>query len=268
MKTTKQAIYDQQQDWATRHHVIFDAAGYTATVAENLFQPLSEAAQAQFGLGAGSEMNGKMRALHSSSALVCNVFDYWRNRSLDPLVEALGAPTSVERLHFEQIYLTSIGSRPHLDVAFYGDKIKTFAIESKFVEPYGSDKSGTVFKHAYFPENTELWANHGLTHCQDLARKVDHREIKFSRLEAPQLLKHILGLANKFGKDFTLLYLWYDYPSDEATTHRQEIAKFVQHLNGEIDFRTMTYQDLFQKMQANPTVDESYMEYLEERYFA
>jgi hypothetical protein len=268
MKTTKQAIYGQQQDWAARHHVTFDAKGYTATVAENLFQPLSEAAQAEFGLGAGSEMKGKMRALHSSSAIVCNVFDHWCNRPLEPLAAALGAPANADHLHFEQIYLTSIGSRPHLDVAFCGDKIKPFVIESKFVEPYGSDKSGIVFKHAYFPEDTELWTKHGLTNCQDLAQKVDKREIKFSRLDAPQLLKHILGLANKFGTDFTLLYLWYDYPSAEAADHRKEIDTFVQHLGGEIDFRAMTYQELFQKMQGNSTVDEKYIAYLRERYFA
>ena len=274
MKTTKQAIYDQQQDWAAKHHVPFDTKGYTTTVTENLFQPLSEAAQAEFGLGAGSELKGKMRALHSSSALVCNVFDYWCERPLQPLMTALGPLDGFDHLHFEQIYPTSIGSRPHLDVAFCGDKIKPFVIESKFVEPYGADKSGIVFKRAYFPEDLGpfpedlgLWANHGLTNCQALAWKIDRREIKFSRLEVPQLLKHILGLANTFGENFTLLYLWYDHSSAEAMEHRQEIDTFMQHLNGEIDFRTMTYQELFQKMQGNPVIDQGYIKYLRERYF-
>lgn len=267
MKTTKQAIYDQQQDWATRHHVIFDAAGYTATVAENLFQPLSEAAQAQFGLGAGSEMKGKMRALHSSSALVCNVFEYWRNHPMESLSEALGAPAA-GHLHFEQVYPTGLrGIPPHIDVALLGDDTKPFCVESKFTEPYGSDKNDKPFEISYFPEGSELWAKHGLTNCQALAEDINRGGTNFAHLGAPQLLKHILGLANKFGKDFTLLYLWYDYSSDEATVHSQEIDTFVQNLNGEVDFCTMTYQDLFQKMQANPTVDEKYVAYLKERYF-
>ena len=187
---------------------------------------------------------------------------------MKPLAAALGAPGNADHLHFEQIYPTSIGSRPHLDVAFCGDKIKPFVIESKFVEPYGSDKSGIVFKRAYFPVDTELWSNHGLMHCQALAWKIDNREIKFSRLEASQLLKHILGLANKVGRDFTLLYLWYDYPSSEAAEHRAEVETFMLRLNEEIDFRTMTYQELFQKMQGDPAVDEKYIAYLKERYFA
>ena len=101
-----------------------------------------------------------------------------------------------------------------------------------------------------------------------MAQKINDREIRFSWLDAPQLLKHILGLANKFGKDFTLLYLWYDHPSAEAKEHHAEIATFNQHLNGEIDFRTMTYQELFQKMQGNPAIDKNYVKYLRGRYFA
>ena len=78
MKTTKQVIYAQQQDWATRHGIQFNNEGYTETVEQNLFQPLTAASKAEFGSGAGSELEEKMRALYSSSALVCNVFDYWR----------------------------------------------------------------------------------------------------------------------------------------------------------------------------------------------
>lgn len=269
MNTTKQAIRAQQQDWATRHGIQFDGKGYTETATENLFQPLTDASTAEFGSGAGSELEEKMQALHSSSALVCNVFDYWRDRPLEPLAAALGAPAIVDDLHFEQTYPTGLrGTAPHLDVALFGDSATPFFIESKFVEPYESGKSGSPFEISYFPESLQLWSKHGLTNCQTLAQKINDREIRFSWLDAPQLLKHILGLANKFGKDFTLLYLWYDHPSAEATEHRQEVDTFMQHLNGEIDFRTMTYQDLFQKMQDNPTVDESYVEYLRERYFA
>jgi len=80
-------------------------------------------------------------------------------------------------------------------------------------------------------------------------------------------LKHILGIVNTFQKDFTLLYLWYDYPSSEAAEHRAEVETFMLRLNGEIDFRAMTYQELFKKMQSAPAVDGSYIAYLAERYF-
>jgi len=85
-------------------------------------------------------------------------------------------------------------------------------------------------------------------------------------LNAPQLLKHTLGIANTFQKDFTLLYLWYDCSFPEATEHRAEVGMFMQRLNGEIDFRAMTYQALFKKMQSAPAVDGNYIAYLAERY--
>ena len=93
-------------------------------------------------------------------------------------------------------------------------------------------------------------------------------------MNAPQLLKHTLGIANTFQKDFfqkdfTLLYLWYDCSFPEATEHRAEVGMFMQRLNGEIDFRAMTYmtyQELFKKMQSAPAVDGNYIAYLAERY--
>ncbi len=44
----------------------------------------------------GSELGenggrGKIQTLHSSSAIVCNFFDYWRAGDLKPLAEALGS---------------------------------------------------------------------------------------------------------------------------------------------------------------------------------
>jgi hypothetical protein len=274
MNTTKQAIYDQQKNWATDHSIPTDADGYTQTVEENLFQTLSAETRAEIAAGSGDELGGtgkrgKMQATHSSSALVCNVFDYWRSRPMAALLDALDAPAAAEHLHFEQTYPTGLrGIPPHIDVAILGDDTKPFCVESKFTEPYGSDKNDKPFEISYFPQGSELWAKHGLTKCQALAEDINRGGTKFAHLGGPQLLKHILGLANKFGTDFTLLYLWYDYPSTEAADHRKEIDTFVQHLGGEIDFRTMTYQELFQKMQGNPAIDKSYIEYLRKRYFA
>ena len=270
MNTTKNAIYDRQKSWPTICGKPVDAIGYTPTVDENLFQPLSPASRSEFGLGRGNELGsatkrGKMQATHSSSALACNFFDYWRDKPLAALATALGAPSGIAEMHFEQIYRTSINSKPNLDVALYGHGIKPFLIESKFVEPYGSDKRNILFKDAYFPEGTGLWEQHGLIRCQALAHDIQTRVVKFSRLDAPQLLKHILGLANKHSDGFALLYLWYDLPSPEASEHRDEIERFAQAVGGEIDFREMTYQDLFGKITI--TTGGEYVAYLADRYF-
>jgi len=273
MNITGQAIYYRQRKWAATRGIKPDAKGYTQTVEENLFQPLTTGAQAEFGSGAGSEMEGKMRALHSSSALVCNVFDHWRSQlllgqSLAALTTALGAPASIRQVQFEQIQPTGLrGIAPHLDVVLRGDESKPFFIESKFTEPYQPHSTEGTFTKSYFPDSGELWEKYGLTRCEALARRINANQEQFSRLNVPQLLKHILGIVNTSQKDFTLLYLWYDYPSSEAAEHRAEVETFMLRLNGGIDFRAMTYQGLFKGMQGDATVDSGYLAYLAERYF-
>lgn len=273
MNITRQALYYKQRKWAAARGIRPDAKGYTQTVGENLFQPLTTATRAEFESGAGSETDVKMRALHSSSALVCNVFDYWRNQlllgqSLAALTTALGAPDSVKQVQFEQIYRTGLsGNSPTLDVVLRGNESKPFLIESKFAEPYERHSTEGAFRNSYFPNSGELWGKYGLTRCEALAKKINANQEQFPRLNAPQLLKHILGVVNTFQKDFTLLYLWYDYPSSEAAEHRAEVETFMLRLNGEIDFRAMTYQELFKNMQAASAIDSAHLAYLAERYF-
>ncbi len=66
---------------------------------------------------------------------------------------------------------------------------------------------------------------------------------------------------------FTLLYLWFDCDTEEATEHRQEINDFRDVLKGEVDFRSTTYHELFQKIKCLPDVHNEYLEYLSKRYF-
>jgi hypothetical protein len=74
----------QQRAWADRAGVVLDKDGYCTNENDNFFRGLSNAARADFTAGDGAELGkdgerGKIRAVHSSSALACNVFDYWRN---------------------------------------------------------------------------------------------------------------------------------------------------------------------------------------------
>ena len=89
----------------------------------------------------------------------------------------------------------------------------------------------------------------------------------FEYLDAPQLIKHILGLKTKYGeKGFTFLYLWYDFASVEADNHRQEIMTFKDCIENEIDFRYLTYQDLFKAVSSMPGVENEYLSYMQDRY--
>ncbi len=135
---TSGIIY-QQRKWAATRGIRL-AKGYTPTLEDNLFQSLNAETRADFAAGGGNEVGGagspgKMQRINSSSALVCNVFDYWRSQlllgqSLETLTTALGAPHSIKQMQFEQIYPTGIrDTPPQFDIVLLGDNSKPFLIE-------------------------------------------------------------------------------------------------------------------------------------------
>ena len=86
----EQSIKDSQIAWARSKDISLVRRGYVYEVEDNFWKPLSARAQTGYERGAGSELKGHMKALHSSSALVANFFDYWTDRQKAPLLSALG----------------------------------------------------------------------------------------------------------------------------------------------------------------------------------
>lgn len=264
-------ILNQQQSWARQNNVEIDQDGYTLKIEDNLFSPLSADSMAEFADGAGDEFGqdgtrGKMQALHSSSALVCNVFEYWRGHDVDAIAQACGAPAGMSKIHFEHTHRTPLkGKPPHLDVEFQGHGLKPLAIESKFTEPY-QHTTVSGFARSYL-ETPGLWD--ALPRCGEFARDIAGKRIVFSRLDAPQLIKHILGLTTAYGPSgFELLYLWYDCPSPEAMDHQLEIGELQSRVGDEVSFRTMKYQELFEVVKNLDSAGEDYISYLRLRYFS
>jgi len=240
---TLAALKEHQRSWATDRGLQV-TRDQLPTCAENLSQPLSASAHATFSKGKGSELNGKMRALHSSSALVVNVFDYWTDHSREPLRKAIGIDATIIGLEFEftpQWPLTTIP--PHLDVILWFDNDQIAAVESKFTE-WLLPKS-TEFGKTYFTSSPR-WTKCGLPKCQALVESIrDEREV-FRHLDAVQLLKHSLGMSTQFRDQWSLLYLYYDFEDTAATLHRAEIERFSHHVGDEVRFRAITYQKLFE----------------------
>ena len=103
-------VRNAQQDWARARGIPFNSRGYVRDVEDNLWQPLSTRARQGFEREAGSELSGHMRALHSSSALAVNFFDYWTNRDKTPILSALGIdPEGGGSLDFEAQFHTGLG---------------------------------------------------------------------------------------------------------------------------------------------------------------
>ena len=217
-----------------------------------------------------SESRGKMQALHSSSALVTNVFEYWRNRDVTFIAEACGAPSGISKMRFEATYPTPLGGfPPHLDIEFTGTHVRSLVVESKFTETYRRHTRRRI-KRVYI-NRPLLWSR--LPNCEALAKLIydeQKGQTSFEYLDAPQLLKHILGLNHETRfkeKGFTLLYLWYEIPSFEADKHRSEILFFKKAIGQDIDFQVLAYQELFRRIGETPAVDQSYISYLGVRYF-
>src|SRR5947209_419306 len=76
---------------------------FTFDLDDNLFEPLMPQALEEFEAGDGGELEGRMNAVHSSSATAVNVFHYWRSRGLlAEIAKACRIPsTSITGMRFE-----------------------------------------------------------------------------------------------------------------------------------------------------------------------
>ena len=273
MTSAANVVREQQREWARRRGIRFDSAGYTFDLADNLFAPLSAATEQEFRSGDGDELGregerGKMQALHSSSALACNVFDHWRGRDTSTLARALGLSTSAVDVAFEQKYPTGlVGHAPNLDVVLRPSTGPVTAIESKFLEPYGTHGSG--FRPKYFESRDGLWTREGYRGCQALAEALDSGDTVFTWLHAEQLLKHILGLVHSARGPWKLVYLWYEVPGPETDEHAAEAAEFAGVMRADgIDFESLSYQTVFANLRDRVGDDaRKYVDYLGDRYF-
>lgn len=266
-------IVDCQLRWATRVNMPVDA--YTRTVKANVFGgELHPDTIKEYARGKGRELEGKrahMKALYSSSALVVNVFDYWRRQNrIQDIARCCGVEGIVTGMEFEKtLPIKGVkGTPPHLDVEFAGPV--RLAIESKFTETYRRTTRRPLEKTRLdiYLRHEAIWD--GLPNLKDLARDIvlqSEAKSEFQYLDVPQLIKHILGLKCSYCLGFSLLYLWYKVDSIEATQHEQELTDFSSRIGGEISFRTTTYQELFDQIKRIPDVDSTYIEYLEQRYF-
>ena len=271
----EQEIRNAQQDWARSRGIPFNPSGYVREVEHNLWRPLSTRARQAFERGAGSELSGHMRALHSSSALVVNFFDYWACRDKGPLTSALGMDLEGgSSLDFEAQFPTGLGGTPpHLDVAITCGTGFVVAVEGKFTEHLKRSTTGkSRFTETYFPKPVGRWMGKGLCASQSLAEELWDEECRggpkrFEYLDARQLLKHTLGLATQLGSRFSLLYLYYEQPGDGLEAHRCEIGMFERWVGAEINFKALTYQEVFERLRQSEQAGSEYLKYLETRYF-
>ncbi len=251
---------------------------YTPRLENNLFEPLKPSVRRDFERGDGGELMGnpsKMSALHSSSALGVNIFQYWlKTEQIPKIAAACGFCSknnnSSQNLKFEQKYPISekFQRSPNIDVVIGNaaeSKFKVFAVECKFSEAYALySHSGLASK--YFKLD-EIWND--IPNLCDFANSISPKDNKFNHLHPAQLVKHILGLKKRFGKGrFRLLYLWYDCLGHEGARHKDEIDEFTKITKRDsIRFHALSYQELIVRLSTEyRSGHESYIKYISERY--
>lgn len=289
----KSYIQLKQQNWAKRKGLklvggTIPNSGekkYLNDINLNIFnQHLSEETKENFDEGDGNERKdnktrlAKMKALHSSSALPVNVFQYWQEKDVSPILNAcklidkrpFNSVTLPNAVRFEQKFeicdnKKDFPKKPNLDVVIkYNNNV--YAIESKFTEPYNGKSKALreVYKSAQLDK---LWK--GIPNLQKLANLISPDNSEFKYLDAAQLIKHILGLKKAHKKSgFTLLYLWYDVIGKDGAAHREEIEQFAKIAKSDgIKFRHITYQEVIIYLSKEFYVgNEDYINYLTDRY--
>jgi len=250
---------------------------YTRTLDENLFAPLSSETLKSINKGDGRELAGnpsKMQAVHSSSALSVNIFQYWQSiNQPEKIAQACHfcqQTTQVSKnIRFEAKYPIDTRFRmgPNIDVVIENDscaKYQVFAIECKFTEAYGG-RGHFGMKEKYL--ELDIWEE--IPKLYELAMAIGSEDKENKYLHQAQLIKHILGLKKAYGKiNFRLLYLWYDTLGYAGWKHREEAARFVEIAKSDgIFVHEMSYQELIVWMADNyRDAHQKYIEYITNRY--
>jgi hypothetical protein len=276
-KTDLEIIKAHQKHWAEKQKWPFHPKkdNYTLSLRDNLYLPLSKKSQEEFGKGDGSETDGnpaKMQALHSSSALLVNVFEYLKqNKRYKDIAQALEINNSgIKNIIFERKF--PVLDRPaNLDLCIEYEDGHIVGVESKFTEPY-SQKNG--FKDSYFEAaNEKIWKD--LNELRETAERINNESSlkEFKYLDAAQLIKHTIGLKKEINdkNKFQLIYLYYSVKNGvESNNHEIEIKKFEKIIKKDnINFKALNWDKVIgnlDKLLAKNNDDEEFIKYIKTRY--
>jgi hypothetical protein len=234
----------------TAPQAVLDSKGYVSEASLNLIEGVHLGDfESDLRQGDGNEMEGKLRAAHSSSALAVNTFAPFKSR-----LSELSLPSGGEfaDMQFERKCPHGLAGRrfPNLDVVAKGIG-GVAAIESKCLEPlsrhlakfapaYDAQIIDGRRQSAWFAEMHQLIAN----------------PRTYQWLDAAQLVKHAFGLAYTFpNQRVTLLYLYWEPSNSDSHSifaeHRAEIKRFATTISGGgPEFIAMSYPELWQRWEA------------------
>lgn len=277
-------IKSKQKAWANINNISLIGSKndrgekcYTKERIDNFYRELSAESYRDIKSGDGNELGegiypGKIQALHSSSALTVNVFDYWRN--LDDksgIAKALLIPSiNINKIHFEKKYpiLNDANIPPNIDIVFEYLNGDCCAIECKFTEPFNKRQEAHGLKDKYL-SGFKSWSI--IPSIHQLSQSISPEDKIYKYLQPAQLIKHIMGLLMKYEDDkskFRLIYLYYDAFGEEGYNHEKEIKDFnlIAQKDG-LRFQAITWQEVILRLLKNSrNKHDDYVRYLFLRY--
>jgi hypothetical protein len=238
--------------FADHCRVEIDSRGYTSCPEDNLLPGIDWSAVAtDLSRGDGHELGGKFCAIHSSAALAVNSFGPFRTHPHDA---RLMGQSGAQRVTFEKRLPTSLrGVPPNLDV--WIERVgAVVAVESKLLEYLTPTRPHFADAYAKIASKAEP--------CWQTAYGSAHHGAP-QHLDCAQLIKHHFGLR-AYGnhhpdQQLSLFYVFWEPPNwkevAECRRHREEVAAFAGAVSPScIDFRWMTYSQLWEEWSATPAL--------------
>ncbi|MCR4424083.1 MAG: hypothetical protein WHU95_07410 [candidate division WOR-3 bacterium] len=245
-------------------NIHFNEDGYVKDVKVNLLDDIPEDALnliiKELEQGGGQELKKKFFAIHSSAALVVNVFGYWKK--CPDRFKFLGH-TGFILMEFEKKLPTGLqGTPPNLDLFLENDKA-VFGIESKFTEILTTTKA--EFSRSYCPEKLPYLKG-------EFFEIINEYENQKLYLDVAQLIRHSIGLIKKYQgeKEIHLVYLYWlpqNYQNFEKyENHNKELAEFSEKIKKTgINFISMSYLDLWDDLSKDES-NKPHIEKVKDRY--
>lgn len=210
----------------TRPEIGLDDRGYVHRFSENLLPGVrAKDFETDLRSGDGNELQGKFRAVHSSSALAVNAFAPFRTR-LPELVLPGSGPFS--GLEFERKCPNGLrGKSPNLDLLLEGPE-EVVGIESKLAEPMTATRA--KFSPQYRKRLRDRLGSSAW--FQEMCR-LEEDPNRYGFLDAAQLVKHAFGLIYTFpDRNVKLLYLFWEPRNSRDhpffSEHRRQVAEFAK----------------------------------------
>jgi hypothetical protein len=220
---TLEYVKQKQKYWAKMKNINLQGSKgelgdpiYTLTLKQNMFQMLSESTKRELQQGDGNELGdetgpGKIQALHSSSALGINAFEYWKmNKRFTTMAKALGVSTlNIDHIEFEEKYeiFRTAKKHPNIDVNIHYKNQYLIGIECKYTEPFQYRNMNSGLKTKYI-NDFQFW--HEFPNLKIIASEISPNDDKYKYLHCAQLIKHVLGMyIKKRNKSkFMLMYIY------------------------------------------------------------